>query len=144
MNFLKIIAAVSFFSLFAFACAQAGNFDSTTKTGTAVSANTAPAAAVQPATAAVDDLASARKIYSESCVQCHKENGVGGISRIDGKNVKAPNFTSERQKGEPDSEYVEIIENGEAEDGMPAYKGKISDDDIKNLVKYIRREFQGK
>jgi hypothetical protein len=27
---------------------------------------------------------------------------------------------------------------------MPAFKGKISDDDIKNLVKLIRKDFQGK
>ncbi len=93
----------------------------------------------------IDDLASARKIYSEKCANCHKENGSGGLTVLnDGTKIKAPNFTSERLKKDADDDWIEAIEHGAKEDGMPAFKGKITDDDIKNLVKYIRREFQGK
>jgi mono/diheme cytochrome c family protein len=91
-----------------------------------------------------DHLATARKIYSGQCINCHKEDGSGGVSEIDGVKIKAPNFRSEKMKKDSDKDWIEAIENGEKSDGMPAFKGKISDEDIRNLVKLIRHDFQGK
>ncbi len=142
MKFLKIGFALSAVLLFIVACNQTQTTDTNLPSNTAVVANVNTAIA-QPKTA-TDELASARKIYSEICVKCHKEDGTGGVTDINGKKVKPPNFTTDRMKNEPDSEFIEVIENGEKEDGMPAFKGKISDDDIKNLVKLIRKDFQGK
>lgn len=142
MNLLKIGFVLSAVLLFVIACSQTTTTNTNLASNTAVTANTNTA--VAPPTAASDELASARKIYSETCVKCHKEGGTGGVTNIDGKRVKTPNFTTDRMKNEPDSEFIEVIENGEKEDGMPAFKGKISDDEIKNLVKLIRRDFQGK
>lgn len=141
MNFLKLSLVFSAFLLFIIACNQTQTTNTNPAENTAVvqSTNTATKPTSEP-----DELASARKIYSEMCVRCHKEDGTGGVTDIAGKKIKAPNLTSERQKAEPDSEYIEVIENGEKEDGMPAFKGKISDDDIKNLVRLIRKDFQGK
>jgi len=102
-----------------------------------------PAKTENVSVAATDDLAAAGKIYSEKCVSCHRENGAGGEKTLDdGRRIKAPNFSSERMRKDDDADWIEAIENGVKEDGMPAYKGKISDEEIKNLVKYIRREFQ--
>jgi mono/diheme cytochrome c family protein len=97
-----------------------------------------------PAATPPDELASAREIYSAKCINCHKEDGTGGITDIEGKKIKAPNFKSERMRKDSDEDWIKVIENGEKEDGMPAFKGLISDTDIKNLVKLIRRDFQGK
>lgn len=144
MNFLKLGLILTFFAVFVFACSRAENSGGNVSVNTQTAVNLTPVGNGSPSLPAVDELASVRKIYAETCAGCHKENGIGGVSEIEGKRIKAPNFTSDRQKSEPDSEYIEVIENGEKEDGMPAYKGKISDEDIKNLVKYIRREFQGK
>lgn len=134
-----ILTALTFFII---ACGQTGSVNKNAP------ANANPIAAASPqsevAPAAIDDLASARKIYSENCVKCHKEDGLGGVTQVDGKKVKAPNFTSERMKKDEDAEWIKVIENGEEEDGMPAYKGKLSDGEIKDLVKFIRREFQQK
>jgi mono/diheme cytochrome c family protein len=144
MNFLKTGLILTFFAAFVFACSQTENSGNAVAVGNQTAANLPISnASAQPSTAG-DELASARKIYTETCVRCHKADGTGGVTDIEGRKIKAPNFTSEKQKGEPDSEYIEVIENGETHDGMPAFKGKIGDDDIKNLVKYIRREFQGK
>lgn len=144
MNFLKIGLILSAILLFIIACHQ-------TQTANVNSANNTIAASAdintivaQTPPAAPDELASARKIYSEQCVKCHKEDGAGGISIINGKKIKAPNFTSERMKNDDENDWIETIENGAKEDGMPAYKGKISDDDIKKLVRLIRKDFQGK
>lgn len=142
MNFLKIILVFCFCMPFISACKQSYSTGAATHTINSDSVDKSVVDAARPATAG--ELAAGGKIYAESCVRCHKENGTGGIAVIDGKNVRPPNLTSERQKREPDSEYIDIIENGAPSNGMPAYKGKIGDDDIKNLVKYIRKEFQGK
>ncbi len=146
MNTIKITLIVSALTMFAIACNQTGNLNNATTNQTiATNLNTvsnAPAQAeVTPAVG--DDLAAAGKIYSEKCVNCHKENGSGGVTVLkDGSKVKAPDFAFERMRKDDDKDWIETIENGAKEDGMPAYKGKISDEEIKNLVKYIRREFQ--
>jgi mono/diheme cytochrome c family protein len=142
MKFLKIGLILSAILLFIIACNQ------TQTTNTSLANNNVATANVNTtdttASAPPDELASARKIYSTQCVKCHKEDGTGGVSIIDGKKIKAPNLTTDKQKTNPDSDYIETIENGAKEEGMPAYKGKISDDDIKHLVRLIRKDFQGK
>jgi mono/diheme cytochrome c family protein len=141
MKFLKLGLFFTVLTLFVFACTQNQTTNTNVANNTAVVVNSN--ANMQPATTP-DELASARKIYSEKCIKCHKEDGTGGVTDIEGTKIKAPNFTSDKLKKEPDSEFIEMIEKGAKEDGMPAFKGKISDEEIKNLVKYIRREFQGK
>jgi mono/diheme cytochrome c family protein len=139
MKILKFCLVLLSVALFIFACSE--NKPANTGTTNVVVTNTNAAVNTQPS-AAPDELASAKKIYLNTCIKCHKEDGTGGESVIDGQKIKAPNFTSDRLKKEPDSEFIETIENGAKEDGMPPFKGKISDDDIKNLVKLIRKEFQ--
>jgi mono/diheme cytochrome c family protein len=141
---LKLLAVLITVGLFVFACTQ----NQPTNSGVAnnTPANTVTNAATTPATAAspADELAEARRIFSTICVKCHKEDGKGGVTDIEGKKVKAPDFTTERMKKESDEEFIEVIKNGEQGEGMPAFKDRISEAEIKNLVKLIRREFQGK
>lgn len=149
MKSLKLASIFAAMTLFVIACSnnQTTNINTNVNTVAAINSNAvAPNAAVPNAatTTAPDELAAAGKIYTEQCSKCHKDDGTGGVSDIDGKKIKAPNFASERMKNDHDSEWIEVIEHGAKEDGMPAYKGKISDTEIKKLVKYIRREFQGK
>jgi mono/diheme cytochrome c family protein len=144
MKIFKLSLCLAALGLFIFACA--GNQPAGTNANTRTAADTnapanAPTNAATP-TAATDELASAKKVYSDKCVRCHKEDGTGGETNIDGTKIKAPNFTSDKLKKEPDAEFIEAIEKGFPDDGMPAFKGKISDDEIKNLVKLIRRDFQ--
>jgi mono/diheme cytochrome c family protein len=128
--------------LFIIACNQTQTTNTNPANNTAVVTNSNNSIATPEM--AADELASARKIYSQICINCHKEGGTGGESVIDGKKIKAPNFTTDRMKKEPDAEFIEIIENGELGDGMPAFKNRLSNDDIKNLVRLIRKDFQGK
>ena len=141
MKFLKIGLISSTILLFIIACNQ-------TRVSETDSANNAAVVNVasnnnQTATA-TDELASARKTYSQICVNCHKQDGKGGVTNIEGKRIKAPDFTAERMKNDEDADWIETIENGEAEEGMPAFKNRLSNDEIKNLVRFIRKEFQGK
>ena len=148
MKVLKIGLILSALSLFIFACAQNGTTNTNPASNTrataennAATANTNSAA--QPVGTA-DELAEARKIYKETCIRCHKEDGKGGVTDLEGKKIKAPDFTSDKLKNEPDDEFIEIIRNGEKSDGMPAFKDRLNDEQIRNMVKLIRRDFQGK
>jgi len=139
MKIIKLSLVLSTIALFVFACSE--NKAANSNTTSIVVTNTNPATDSAP-TVAPDELASAKQIYLNTCIKCHKEDGTGGETNIDGTKIKAPNFTSEKLKKEPDSEFIEIIKNGEKEEGMPAFKDRLSDEQIKNLVKLIRREFQ--
>lgn len=142
MKFLKlglILLAVTFF---AFACSQTNTTNNSVSTANnsiaVINANQQ-----QPA-ATIDELAAARKTYSEVCIKCHKEGGLGGVTEFDGKKLKAPNFTSERMIKDDDADWIDAIQNGIKDEGMPAFKGKLSDQEIKDLVKMIRKDFQKK
>src|SRR5215213_3952977 len=139
MKIIKLCLCLSAIGLFIFACSENKTANSNTTNIVVTNTNTATNAAP---TAAPDELASAKKIYLDKCVRCHKEDGTGGKTEIDGVKINAPNLTSDKLKKEPDSEFIEAIEKGFPDDGMPAFKGKISDAEIKNLVKLIRKEFQ--
>jgi mono/diheme cytochrome c family protein len=141
MKILKFFLVFAAIALFVFACAENKTTNSATANANKPAANTNPAATAQP-TAAADEFASTRKTYTEKCERCHRPDGTGGKTEIDGEKINAPNFTNDKMKSKPDSEFIDTIENGAKEDGMPAFKGKISDDEIKNLVKLIRKEFQ--
>ena len=146
MKYLKLGLILTAVSLFIFACSQTTTTNSNVANNSLVAVNSANNSNTNAATpaAANDELASARKIYSETCVKCHKEDGTGGIKEIEGRKIKAPNFHSERMMNDKDEDWIETIENGAKEDGMPAFKGKISEEDIKNLVKFIHRDIQKK
>ena len=142
MKILKTCLVLSAIALFIFACSdnKPANSNSTNTANTNKPAANTPAN-TQP-TAPADELAAARKIYSEKCERCHKPDGTGGEVDIEGKKIKAANFTTDRMKKEPDAEFIEIIENGEKDEGMPAFNGKLTDEEIKSLVKLIRKDFQ--
>lgn len=139
MKFAKLTFVFFAAALFTAACTAV---NTNSNSPTASTTNTAVNQAATTPTAMPDELASAREIYSQRCVNCHSENGEGGRKEVDGEKIKVPNLKDPRVAAEPDDDYIGQIEGGG--DGMPAYKGKISDEDIKNLVRLIRRDFQGK
>ena len=78
-----------------------------------------------------DDSAS---IYSAKCAMCHAADGSGNTPA--GKATKARDFASPEVQSQTDAQLSEIITNGK--DKMPAYKGKLTADQIKGLTAYIR------
>lgn len=54
-----------------------------------------------------------------------------------GKNWARPTFARTLYKKETDAQLNDSITNGKGKK-MPAYKGKLTDDQIKDLVGYIR------
>lgn len=145
MKFLKIGLTLSALGLFAFACGQ--NAANTNTSNANAAKNTVSNATPVPeatATAAADEFATIRAVYKQNCVGCHKEDGSGGEKILDdGKKIRVPNYKSPGAIKASDQKLHDMIANGE-EDEMPAFKGKLTEEQINNLVKFIRKEFQGK
>ena len=94
------------------------------------------AGAAAPVTDA-DSSMSAKDVYEKRCVSCHAEDGKGQTKK--GKQLRVPDFTSAKwQKHTRDDEITEIIENGNKKRKMPAFKDKLTADQIKELVPYLR------
>ncbi|GAX61861.1 cbb3-type cytochrome c oxidase subunit [Candidatus Scalindua japonica] len=75
-----------------------------------------------------------KKIYNNDCKKCHERDG-RGTKR--GKKLGVPDFTDgEWQDSVTDNQMIDSITNGKKK--MPAQKHKLSPEDIKAVVKYIR------
>ena len=80
---------------------------------------------------AQDDPAA---MYKSKCQVCHGADGKGDTPA--GKKVGAKDFHSPEVAKMSDTELFEITKKGK--DKMPAYDKKLTDDQIKALIKYVR------
>jgi mono/diheme cytochrome c family protein len=78
--------------------------------------------------------ADAAEVYKAKCSSCHGADGKGETTM--GKNLKLKDLGSADVQNKSDADLTAIIADGKKP--MPGYKGKISDEDISGLVKYIR------
>lgn len=113
----------------------------TQNTATSNANTTNPPAAATPA-ATPDEIAMGRTIYEQNCAACHKEDGTGGKITIEGKSLNVDDLTSEKIKKFSDEKITGYIVNGVEDEGMPAFKDDLSDDEIKKVVRYVRTGIQ--
>ena len=92
--------------------------------------------------ASVDELATARANYKKNCEACHGEAGTGGLVKVENKQIKVASLKADHALKHTDGELAKTITAGEEE--MPAFKDKLSQQEIADLVRFIRKEFQGK
>jgi cytochrome c6 len=79
--------------------------------------------------------ADAAANWSLHCAGCHGKDGSG--STMMGKKLGIKDYRDPKvQAGFTDAEATEIISNGKGK--MKGSKGKLSDDEIKALVAYVR------
>ena len=106
--------------------------------------NARPTAAASPANAAspVDEFATARANYQKNCDGCHGETGEGGLVKVENKRIKVPSLKADHAIKHTDEQITKMITNGEEE--MPSFKDKMSATEISEMVKYVRKHFQGK
>jgi mono/diheme cytochrome c family protein len=137
MKPVKLVFVIAALTLFAMACNNTNT--NTANTGTQPTPAASPAATAAPSSTP-DQLAAARGIYADSCALCHKENGEGGMVKIEDKRLKVPALTMGHALGHTDEQLAKQIANGG--DGMPAFKDKLKPEQINDLVGYIRKQFQ--
>jgi mono/diheme cytochrome c family protein len=72
--------------------------------------------------------------YKAKCAACHGARGTGDT--VIGKNLKLRSLGSEEVQKQSDDDLFTIINKGKH--GMPAFEGKLSKDQIQDLVKFVR------
>jgi cytochrome c6 len=77
---------------------------------------------------------STEPLYKSKCQGCHGADGTGSTPM--GKKVGARDFHTPEVSKQSDEELFEITKKGKNK--MPAYDKKLTDDQIKDLIKYIR------
>ena len=72
--------------------------------------------------------------YKQKCQMCH--GATGAADTPTGKSMKITPFSDAAVVKETDDALIEITKNGKNK--MPAYKDKLTDPQIKEVVAYIR------
>lgn len=75
----------------------------------------------------------AATLYKQKCATCHAADGTGSVA---GKKMGAKDFKSPDVVKQTDAELIKTTREGKGK--MPKYEGKLTDAQIKDLVKYIR------
>lgn len=73
-------------------------------------------------------------LFKTKCAACHGADGSGNTPM--GENLKIRDLRSDEVQKQTDDQIIAIITNGKSP--MPSYKGKLTDDQIKQLTAYIR------
>jgi cytochrome c6 len=72
--------------------------------------------------------------FKAKCAACHGATGAGDTTM--GKNLKLKDLGSAEVQKQSDEELTTVIGKGKGK--MPAYDGKLSKDQISDVVKFIR------
>ncbi len=84
--------------------------------------------------------ADAKTNWANNCAQCHGPDGKANTKM--GKTLNAKDLTDPKvQASFTDAKAAEVIKDGVKENGkttMKAFGGKVTDDEIKALVAYVR------
>ncbi len=74
-------------------------------------------------------------VFKAQCAVCHAPDGSGSTDT--GKQLGIKDLRSDEVQKQTDAQLTDSITNGKGTT-MPAYKGKVTDAQIKGLVGYIR------
>lgn len=92
-----------------------------------------------PVPATDETLRSGQKIFSYYCVVCHGLDGQNsGVPFAEQMAPPVPSLDSPDVQAYTDAQLKSIIENGIFPSGMPASKGTLSDDEMWQIVVYLR------
>src|ERR1043166_3945270 len=84
--------------------------------------------------------ADAKALWDANCAQCHGKNGNADTKM--GKTLNAKDLTDAKVQSEfTDAKATQSIKEGVKQNGkttMKAFGGKLTDDEIKALVAYVR------
>ena len=77
---------------------------------------------------------SGADLYKAKCAMCHGADGLAANAM--GKMYKIPAFNSPELVKAPDADLIAVTKSGKGK--MPAYAGKLTDAQIKDVVAYVR------
>jgi mono/diheme cytochrome c family protein len=139
MRFFKLSIVLAGIAVFAVGCATGGpgpSANNSVANKMAAPVNTASNVNQPSLQSLTDDLSAARAVYKENCADCHRDGGQGGQAMFNGKPVKVPDFKKPSALKASDEDFIDQVTDGS--DEMPAFKKKLSPEQIKDQVKLIR------
>ena len=80
--------------------------------------------------------AAGQALYVKTCAACHGKTGLGDGPKAKSLKTMPNNFTKADYQNQTDGEQFYKTKTGRGD--MTKYEGKLSDDDIWNLVNYMR------
>lgn len=90
-------------------------------------------------------VARGKAVYDKHCMECHGANGQGQpgdwrIRNADGRFPPPPLDSSAHAWHHPTAVLLEVIREGspEGQGNMPAWKGKLSEQQMQDVVAYIK------
>ena len=75
-------------------------------------------------------------LYVKTCAACHGRTGLGDGPKAKSLKTVPGDFSKTISQNQTDGEHFYKTKNGRGD--MPKYEGKMTDDDIWNIVNYIR------
>jgi mono/diheme cytochrome c family protein len=79
---------------------------------------------------------SGKVLYAKTCAACHGKTGLGDGPKAKTLKSLPGDFSKAASQSQSDGEHFYKTKMGRGD--MPKYEGKLSDDDIWNIVNYIR------
>ena len=83
-------------------------------------------------------IARGKEVFAASCVACHGDTGRGDGPAAGAFDPPPANLHEDHVQILTDGAMFSIIHNGVEGSGMPAFEGTIGEEDIWNVVNYIR------
>ena len=77
---------------------------------------------------------SGAEVYKSNCAPCHGVEGKGDTAP--GKAMKVKDLASDEVQNQSDADLTAVIEKGKKP--MPAFEGKLTKEQITDVVKYLR------
>jgi len=75
-------------------------------------------------------------LYTKNCASCHGKAGLGDGVKARALKTSAGDFSGALYQNQTDGEHFYKTKTGRGE--MPKYEGKLSDEDIWNIINYMR------
>jgi mono/diheme cytochrome c family protein len=75
-------------------------------------------------------------LYVKTCAACHGKTGLGDGPKAKSLKTAPGDFLKAESQNQTDGEHFYKTKTGRGD--MPKYEGKMTDDDIWNIVNYIR------
>jgi mono/diheme cytochrome c family protein len=79
---------------------------------------------------AAGDPANGASVYALNCAACHGEEAAGG--------AVGPTLVSAELKAQDDDFYRQVILNGRSGTTMPAWEGRLSEQEIEDVIAFLR------
>jgi mono/diheme cytochrome c family protein len=94
--------------------------------------------AISPAAPSSATMEAGRRIYEQRCLDCHGPEGRGDGVKAPFLSPRPGNLISAATAAKSDKDLLRIIANGRPRTAMPAWKNELTEEDQREVLRYIR------